>query len=63
MNPSTSTAVLGRLKALLPAGRVLGDAAPLAAYESDGLNSFKTGARREFPPNTGPDSTLCIITG
>ncbi len=40
MEPPTSTAVLRRLLALLPAGRVLDRAAELAAYESDGLTAF-----------------------
>src|SRR5471030_1558438 len=36
------SAVLDRLSALLPAGRVLRQPAQLAAYESDGLTAFRT---------------------
>ncbi len=42
MNPADCSAALRRLKALLPAGRVLAESAPLAAYESDGLTAFRT---------------------
>jgi glycolate oxidase len=40
MEPRDRTAVLRRLVALLPAGRVLAQAEQLAAYESDGLTAF-----------------------
>jgi glycolate oxidase len=36
----SSLAVIQRLKAILPPGRIMNDAAPLAAYESDGLTAF-----------------------
>src|SRR3954471_5086073 len=42
MNPVDRSAVLRRLQALLPPGRVMVEAAPLAAYESDGLTAFRT---------------------
>ena len=42
MKSPSSAAMLRRLTALLPAGRVLEAPAQLAAYESDGLTAFKT---------------------
>jgi len=41
MENALSSAVLHRLEALLPAGRLLRGAAQLAAYESDGLTAFQ----------------------
>ena len=42
METPSPDAVLARLVALLPPGRVLVQPSALAAYESDGLTAFRT---------------------
>ncbi len=57
--PSTS-AVLRRLTALLPAGRVLLGSAQRAAYESDGLTAFQTSPLAVVVPET-QDEVIAVV--
>jgi len=58
--PSPSTAVLERLAALLPPGRILLGPAQLAAYESDGLTAFQERPRAIAVPET-QDEVIAVV--
>lgn len=55
-----SAAVLQRLKALLPPGRIMDAPAPLAAYESDGLTAFATHPIAVAVPHT-QDEAIALV--
>ena len=54
-NPSEPSAVIARLAALLPAGRLLVEPVQLAAYESDGLTAFQTRPLAVAVPETAEE--------
>ncbi len=58
--PAPDPAVLRRLAALLPAGRVLTGAAHLAAYESDGLTAYQSPPRAVAVPETA-DEVIALV--
>ena len=60
MENNSASTVLRRLAALLPAGRVLAQAAELAAYESDGLTAFRTQPLGVVVPET-QDEVIAIV--
>src|SRR2546425_1096550 len=60
METSPQSAVLRRLVALLPAGRVMAQAAQLAGYESDGLTAFKSQALAVVVPETS-DEVIAVV--
>ena len=53
-------AVVRRLSALLPAGRVMSGPAELAAYESDGLTAFQTRPLAVVMPETA-DEVIAVV--
>ena len=53
-------AVVSRLAALLPAGRVMCGAGSLAAYESDGLTAFRTPPLAVVAPET-QDEVIAVV--
>jgi FAD/FMN-containing dehydrogenases len=55
-----SAAVVQRLKALLPPGRILDAPAPLAAYESDGLTAFSTRPLAIAVPHTQEEAIALV---
>ena len=58
--PAEAAAVLRRLVALLPAGRVLIEAAPLLAYESDALTAFRVRPLAVVVPETQDDVIAAV---
>ena len=60
MDAPPPAAVLRRLAALLPAGRVLEGAAQLAAYESDGLTAFHQRPLAVVVPET-QDEVIAVV--
>ncbi len=60
VTPRADSAVLRRLTALLPAGRVLAGAAHLAAYESDGLTAFQTTPLAIVVPETQDEAIAAV---
>ena len=60
METPSHTAVLQRLRALLPSGRVLAQPAQLAAYESDGLTAFRTLPIAVVVPET-QDEVIAVV--
>ena len=57
---TTDSALLRRLKALLPSGRVMSGAAQLAAYESDGLTAFHATPIAVVAPET-QDEAIAVV--
>ncbi len=60
VTPAPDPAVLRRLAALLPAGRVLTGPAHLAAYESDGLTAFQATPLAIVVPET-QDEAIAVV--
>ena len=60
MENSSPDAVLARLVALLPPGRVLVQPSALAAYESDGLTAFRTQPLAVAVPET-QDEVIALV--
>ncbi|MDP3071647.1 MAG: FAD-linked oxidase C-terminal domain-containing protein [Opitutaceae bacterium] len=58
--PASAPDVIRRLAASLPAGRVLADAAPLAAYESDGLTAFQAKPLAIAMPETQAEAIAIV---
>jgi glycolate oxidase len=60
MHPAERPAVLGRLMALLPSGRVLAESAPLTAYESDALTAFRVPPLAIVVPETAEEVVAVV---
>ncbi|HWA08098.1 MAG TPA: FAD-linked oxidase C-terminal domain-containing protein [Opitutaceae bacterium] len=60
ISPSSSSAVMQRLAALLPPGRLLAEPAQLASYESDGLTAFQARPLAVAVPETA-DEVIALV--